>query len=98
RWPRDWSSDVCSSDLLLAQEGVAAVAGAVGPDLAGLGEVDDVLVLGVAGPGHVGLTGLERRAHGVQAGDEPALVAEDLQRPPSQDRKSVVRERGECSG
>ena len=34
----------------LAQKGVAAVAGAVGPDLAGFREVDDVL-LGVAGPG-----------------------------------------------
>ena len=36
---------------LLAQQGVAAVAGTVGPDLAGFREVDDVL-LGVAGPGN----------------------------------------------
>ena len=40
-------------EALLAEQGVAAVAGAEGPDLARLGEVDDVLVVGVAGPGHV---------------------------------------------
>jgi hypothetical protein len=43
-------------EALLAEQGVAAVAGAVGPDLAGLGEVDDVLLV-VAGPGDVGLPG-----------------------------------------
>ena len=37
-------------EALLAEQGVAAVARAVRPDLAGLGEVDDVLVLGVARP------------------------------------------------
>ena len=42
-------------EALLAEQGVAAVAGAVRPDLAGLGEVHDVLVLGVARPRHVGL-------------------------------------------
>jgi hypothetical protein len=41
-------------EALLAQQGVAAVARAVGPDLPGLGEVDDVLVVGVARPRHVG--------------------------------------------
>ncbi len=41
---------------LLAEQRVAAVARAVGPDLAGLGEVDDVLRV-VARPRHVGLAG-----------------------------------------
>ena len=62
----------------LPEQGVAAVAGAVAPDLPGLGEVDDVLVLGVAGPRHVG-PGLavgvdERVADRVQAGHELAVV------------------------
>ena len=42
-------------EAFLAEKGVAAVAGAVGPDLASLGEVHDVFLL-VAGPGHVLLT------------------------------------------
>ncbi len=42
-------------EALLAEQGVAAVARTVGPDLAGLGEVDDVLVVGVARPRDVGL-------------------------------------------
>ncbi len=36
-------------EALLAEQGIAAVAGAVAPDLARLGEVDDVFLL-VAGP------------------------------------------------
>ena len=40
-------------EALLAEQRVAAVAGAVGPDLARLGVVDDVLVVGVAGPRNV---------------------------------------------
>ena len=66
-------------EALLAQQGVAAVARAERDDLAGLGEVDDVLVLGVTGPGHVRLTGFERRPHRVQAGYELAVVAEHLE-------------------
>ena len=67
-------------EALLAQQGVAAVAGAVGPDRALLGEVDDVLVLGVARPGHVVLALFEGRADRVQAGDEVAVAqhVEDL--------------------
>ena len=65
-------------EALLAEEGVAAVARAVRDDLARLGEVDDVLVLGVARPGHVLLARLERGADRVQAGDELA-VAEHLE-------------------
>src|SRR6266851_4471932 len=45
---------------LLAEEGVAAVARAVAPDLAGLGEVDDVLLV-VAGPGNILLSRRQRR-------------------------------------
>ena len=69
-------------EALLAEQRVAAVAGAVRPDLAGLGEVDDVLVLGVARPRHVGLAGLERRTHRVQARHELAVSAEHVERAP----------------
>ena len=65
-------------EALLPQQGVAAVARAVRRDLPRLGEVDDVLVLGVARPGHVLLARLERGADRVQAGHELA-VAEHLQ-------------------
>ena len=60
-------------EALLAEQRVAAVAGAVAPDLAGFGEVDDVFLV-VAGPGDVVLAGLERSADGVHAGDD-ALVS-----------------------
>ncbi len=53
---------------LLAQQGVAAVPGAVAPDHPLLGEVGDVLRV-VARPRHVLLAGLERCAHRVQAGN-----------------------------
>ena len=70
-------------EALLAEQGVAAVAGAVAPDLTGLGEVGDVLVLGVAGPRHVGPGGAvlehERVADGVQAGHEVAVVAQHVE-------------------
>ena len=54
-------------EALLPQQGVAAVAGAVGPDLARLGEVSDVLLV-AAGPGHVLHAFGERHSHRVQAG------------------------------
>ena len=65
-----------SAKHFLPEQGVAAVARAVGPDLAGLGEVDDVLVLGVAGPGHVGLPRGSRGAptecrHGTNSPSSP---------------------------
>ena len=41
---------------LLSEEGVASIARTEGHDLAGLGEVDDVAVLDVAGPGNVPLS------------------------------------------
>ena len=73
---RDVGGDA-QGEALLAEQRIAAVAGAVGPDLAGLGEVDDVLLV-VAGPGDVLLAGRERRADGVHAGDDALLVLVDL--------------------
>ena len=57
---------------LLAEEGVAAVPGAVGPDLTRLGEVDDVFPVRVAGPGHVGCTSREWRPDGMDRRNEVA--------------------------
>ncbi len=65
-------------EALLAEQGVAPVAGAVAPDLPGLREVDDVLVVGVARPRHVGLAVREGRADGVQA-RHPLAVAERVE-------------------
>ena len=63
---------------LLAEQRVAAIAGAVGPDLARLGEMRDVFGL-VAGPRHVGGRGRRQRiAHGVHAAHEILAVAERL--------------------
>ena len=64
---------------LLAEQRVAAVARAVGPDRALLREVHDVLGR-VARPRDVGLARLERRADRVQAGHERRVVAEAGQR------------------
>ena len=62
-------------EALLAEQGIAAVAGAERPDLARLREVRDRLGR-VAGPGHIVLAGLERSAERVHAGDELAVVAQ----------------------
>ena len=59
---------------LLAEQGVAAVATAKGPDGALFGEVHDVLLLLVAGPGHVRLAGRQRHAHRMHAGHELAVA------------------------
>ncbi len=67
-------------EALLAEERVAAVARAVGPDLSGLGQVDDVLLVCVARPRRVGLAGCERRTERVHAGNELAVVAEHVER------------------
>ena len=69
-------------EALLPQEGVAAIARAVGPDLPGLGIVDDVL-LGVAGPGDIRLTSRKGRTEGVNCGHEEAIVAQLVQRRPA---------------
>ena len=62
------------SEAFLAEQGVAAVSGAVGPDLAGFGEVDDVFFV-VAGPGDVLFPGRERHADRVHAGHDALDVA-----------------------
>ena len=66
-------------EALLAQQGVAAVARAEGPDLSGLGEVGDVLRL-IARPGHIRASvalGVDQRvAHRVYGGDEVAALAD----------------------
>ena len=66
-------------EALLAEQRVAAVAGAVGPDLPRLGVVDDVLVVRVARPGDVlGALG-ERHPDRVHAGHELAVGAQRLE-------------------
>ncbi len=66
-------------EALLAEQGVAAVAGAERPDQVLVREVGDVLLLHRrAGPGNVLLAGLERRTDRVQAGHELALFAQRL--------------------
>ena len=64
----------------LAEEGVAAVTGAIRPNLARFREVADVLTtdIGLAWPCYVLLTRLQRCADRVDAGDEVA-VAEDVE-------------------
>ncbi|CVN70124.1 Uncharacterised protein [Streptococcus pneumoniae] len=62
---------------LLAEQGVAAVAGAEGPDGALLGEVHDPLGL-VARPRHVLLARLQRGAHGVHGRHVEGLLAGHL--------------------
>ena len=73
---RDVGGDA-QREAFLAQQRIAAVAGTVGPDLARLREVDDVLLL-VARPGNILLAGRERRADGVHAGHDALLVLVDL--------------------
>ena len=70
---RDVGGDA-QGEALLAQQRVAAVAGAVGPDLARLGKMHDVFLVRVAGPGHVPPALRQRRADRMHAGHD-ALVA-----------------------
>ena len=65
-------------EALLAEQGVAAVAGTVGPDFAGFRVVHDVLDGRVARPGHILLAGFQRGADGMHAGDEFAIGAEHV--------------------
>ncbi len=66
-------------EALLAEQRVATVSRPVRPDLAGLREVHDVFVLGVARPRHVLLAVGQRCADGVQTGHEVAIVAEHVE-------------------
>ena len=65
---------------LLAEQRVAAVAAAVAPDRALLGEVHDVLHVGVARPRDVVLARRQRRADGVHARHERMVGAQHLDR------------------
>ena len=65
------------SEAFFSEECVSTIAGAVGPDLAGLGKVDDVLFF-VAGPGNVLLSWCERGADRVETGNDAFLVFVDL--------------------
>ena len=69
---RDVRSDA-QREALLAQQRVAAVAGTVGPDLARLREMNDVLFL-IAGPRNIVSAVIERSAHAMHARNH-ALVA-----------------------
>ena len=65
------------AEALLAEQGVAAVARTVAPDLARFGVVHDVLDRRVAGPAAGVLLAFgQRRAHGVHAGHELAIGAQ----------------------
>ena len=68
------TDDGCDAQCvaLLTEQCVTTVAGAEGPDFAGLGELDDVL-LGVAGPGNILLAGLQGCTNRVQRLDEEAV-------------------------
>src|SRR5439155_15956514 len=61
----------------LAQEGIAAITGAVGPDLARFRKMDNVLFF-VAGPCDVFLAWLKRSAHRMHAGNNAFLVLINL--------------------
>ena len=60
-------------EAFFPEQRIAAVARAVGHDLAGLGEMDDVFVL-IARPCGVLLTGRERCTNRMQAGNEVAMA------------------------
>ena len=62
-------------EAFFSKEGIAAVTGAVGPDAAFFGEVDDVLGV-AAGPGDVFFAFGEGFANAVEAGDKGAFVTE----------------------
>jgi len=64
-------------EALLAEQGVAAVTRTEGPDLVGLREVGDVLLI-VAGPARVFLTGLKRSADGVNGGNPHAALIDEV--------------------
>jgi hypothetical protein len=63
---------------LLAEQGIAAVAGAERPDLARFRKMNDPLLFFVARPGHVLRARRERRAHRMHAWHELAVFTEPL--------------------
>ena len=66
---------------LLAQQGIAAIAGPIGPNFAGFGIMDNGLAADVrlARPRHVFLPGGQRRADGVYARDEEAVATQRVE-------------------
>jgi hypothetical protein len=71
---------------LFAQQRVAAVARTVGPDLARLGKMHDVLFVGIARPRHVRLPVGQGGTDRVHAGHEVAVLAEHVDRTPAHAR------------
>ena len=67
-------------EAFFAEQGVAAVAGAVAPDLAGFWKMGDVFIFHwCAWPGDVVFAVCERLADGMQAWHEEAVVAESIE-------------------
>src|ERR1019366_3959920 len=64
-------------EALLAEQGIAAVARTIGPDLARLREVNDILFL-VAGPSDIYFAGSERGAHAMDAGNHSFFALIDF--------------------
>ena len=67
------------SKTFFAQQRIAAVARAKRPDEFFVGEMTDVFVLFIAGPYHVFLAWLQRRAHGVQTRHEKFIRTQQVQ-------------------
>ena len=65
----------------LPQQGVAAIARAVGPDLAVLGKMDDVLAIRITGPRHVRLAIGQRHPNRMDTRHEGAVGAESSRAP-----------------
>ncbi len=80
-------------EAFLAQQRIADVARAEGPDFARLGEMHDVLVLPVARPRDILLAGCQRRADRMQAGNELALRAEHVEHLAAHARHDAHRHR-----
>ncbi len=68
----DGGSDT-QSQAFFAEQGVTTVTGTEGPDFRGFREVANVLLF-IAGPSSILLTGFQRRAYGVQTGNEGAVT------------------------
>ena len=64
---------------LLTQQGIAAIAGPIGPDLAGFGIVDNVLIV-IAGPRHIGLTLSQGGSEAVDRRHKEPILANGFQR------------------
>jgi len=72
--------DRCNAqrEAFFSEKGVASVAGAIGPDFSGFGKVNNVLRIGIAGPGDILLPMFQRHSDGVHAGHELSGFAQGL--------------------